>query len=77
MVKIEKDRVIRDGYLCQRRGARAKDRCFVGEPSRGEVLAVTDRTIAYHEGGKIEVMGRRKLRGREDLSMAYTPGVGS
>ena len=28
-----------------------------------------------HEGGKLEVHGTRELRTREDLSLAYTPGV--
>ncbi|WP_426567177.1 NAD(P)-dependent malic enzyme [Angustibacter sp. McL0619] len=29
----------------------------------------------YHLGGKLEVAARRPLTGREDLSLAYTPGV--
>jgi malate dehydrogenase (oxaloacetate-decarboxylating) len=29
----------------------------------------------YHLGGKLEVTARRALSGREDLSLAYTPGV--
>lgn len=40
-----------------------------------EVLAADDRTFLMHEGGKIEVISRLPLRDRDDLSMAYTPGV--
>ncbi len=41
-----------------------------------EVISVSDRTFQYHEGGKIEITPTKRLAGREDLSMAYTPGVG-
>ncbi len=34
-----------------------------------------DRTFAMHQGGKIEVKSRAPIRDRDDLSMAYTPGV--
>lgn len=30
----------------------------------------------YELGGKIEVVSRKKIETREDLSLAYTPGVG-
>ncbi|OPZ87021.1 MAG: NAD-dependent malic enzyme [bacterium ADurb.Bin429] len=40
-----------------------------------EVLEVTDRTFALHDGGKIAVCGKMPLETRDDLSMAYTPGV--
>ncbi len=40
-----------------------------------EVLSSADRTFAMHERGKIEVVSRMPLRDRDDLSMAYTPGV--
>jgi malate dehydrogenase (oxaloacetate-decarboxylating) len=39
------------------------------------VLHVTDRTFLVHLGGKIEVNGRVPVKGRDDLSMVYTPGV--
>jgi malate dehydrogenase (oxaloacetate-decarboxylating) len=35
-----------------------------------------DRTFQLHEGGKIEVRPRVPVATRDDLSMAYTPGVG-
>ncbi len=41
-----------------------------------EVYKVSDRTFLLHIGGKIEVQSKVPLRNRDDLSMAYTPGVG-
>ena len=40
------------------------------------VHRVSDRTFLLHIGGKIEVNSKVPLRTRDDLSMAYTPGVG-
>ncbi len=40
-----------------------------------EVVECLDRTFLMHKGGKIEVLARLPLRERDDLSMAYTPGV--
>jgi len=40
-----------------------------------EVINVSDRTFLMHLGGKIEVTSRVPLKTRDDLSMAYTPGV--
>jgi malate dehydrogenase (oxaloacetate-decarboxylating) len=40
-----------------------------------DVIEVADRTFEMHEGGKIEVLARMPIADRDDLSMAYTPGV--
>jgi malate dehydrogenase (oxaloacetate-decarboxylating) len=40
-----------------------------------EVVNVSDRTFLMHLGGKIEVTAKTPLKTRDDLSMAYTPGV--
>ncbi len=40
------------------------------------VHRVSDRTFLLHLGGKISVQSKVPLRTRDDLSMAYTPGVG-
>src|SRR5215212_4983081 len=40
-----------------------------------EVVDRTDRTFLMHLGGKIEQRNKQALRSRDDLSMAYTPGV--
>ena len=41
-----------------------------------EVYKTSDRTFLLHLGGKIEVTSKVPMRNRDDLSMAYTPGVG-
>ncbi|MGH3471626.1 MAG: NAD-dependent malic enzyme [Nocardioidaceae bacterium] len=40
------------------------------------VHRVSDRTFLLHLGGKISVQPKVALKTRDDLSMAYTPGVG-
>src|SRR6516225_6392722 len=40
-----------------------------------EVEHVSDRTFLLHLGGKIEIASKSPLKTRDDLSMAYTPGV--
>jgi malate dehydrogenase (oxaloacetate-decarboxylating) len=39
------------------------------------VTDFSDRTFLFHLGGKIEVRSKTPVRTRDDLSMAYTPGV--
>src|SRR5436305_6926399 len=39
------------------------------------VIDTTDRTLLLHVGGKIEMRNKHPLKTRDDLSMAYTPGV--
>src|SRR3954466_10737586 len=39
------------------------------------VVDTTDRTFLLHVGGKIEQRNKAPLKTRDDLSMAYTPGV--
>src|SRR4051794_17779522 len=39
------------------------------------VASVSDRTFLMHKGGKIEIVGKVAIKTRDDLSMAYTPGV--
>jgi malate dehydrogenase (oxaloacetate-decarboxylating) len=39
------------------------------------VVDTTDRTFLLHVGGKIEQRNKHPLKTRDDLSMAYTPGV--
>ena len=41
-----------------------------------ELLSVTDRVFDRHRGGKIEIAPKFPVLTRDDLSMAYTPGVG-
>ncbi len=39
------------------------------------VANISDRTFLMHLGGKIEIQSKVPIRSRDDLSMAYTPGV--
>src|SRR3712207_5997986 len=47
----------------------------IGAIDGAEVVDTTDRTFLLHVGGKIEQRNKSPLRTRDDLSMAYTPGV--
>jgi malate dehydrogenase (oxaloacetate-decarboxylating) len=47
----------------------------VDEIEGAQVVDSTDRTFLMHLGGKIEQRNKQPLRTRDDLSMAYTPGV--
>jgi len=40
-----------------------------------EVVHVSDRTFLSHLGGKIAIKSKIPIKNRDDLSMAYTPGV--
>ncbi len=40
-----------------------------------KILNVADRTLLIHQGGKIELKSKIPLKTRDDLAMAYTPGV--
>jgi malate dehydrogenase (oxaloacetate-decarboxylating) len=76
LVRVEGDHVVRDiTFLC---ADAAHGEAVVGAV-RGldDVLVdfVSDRTFLLHVGGKIEVRPQVPVRNRDDLSMAYTPGV--
>ncbi len=47
----------------------------VRETEGVEVERVSDRTFLMHLGGKIEMRSKIPVKTRDDLSMAYTPGV--
>jgi malate dehydrogenase (oxaloacetate-decarboxylating) len=47
----------------------------VEQAAEVELISWQDRTFAMHEGGKIDVVSRTQVVDRDDLSMAYTPGV--
>ncbi len=47
----------------------------IGSTRGAKVLDFTDRTFAMHRKGKIEQHNKYPLKTRDDLSMAYTPGV--
>jgi malate dehydrogenase (oxaloacetate-decarboxylating) len=47
----------------------------LGELQGVQVIHVSDRTFLMHIGGKIKMANKVPLKSRDDLSMAYTPGV--
>ena len=47
----------------------------IGSTRGARVLGYVDRTLQMHRGGKIAQENKYPLRTRDDLSMAYTPGV--
>jgi len=47
----------------------------IGSIRGARVMEYTDRTMQMHRGGKVSVENKYPLKTRDDLSMAYTPGV--
>src|SRR6202789_2171300 len=47
----------------------------IGAVAGARVIDTIDRTFLMHVGGKIEQHNKHPLKTRDDLSMAYTPGV--
>jgi len=47
----------------------------IGSVAGARVIETIDRTFLLHVGGKIEQHNKHPLKTRDDLSMAYTPGV--
>jgi malate dehydrogenase (oxaloacetate-decarboxylating) len=77
LVRVESDHVVRDVTVACVDGEHAE--AVVGavrELAGVHVDSVSDRTFLMHKGGKIEVNPKLPLKTRDDLSMAYTPGVG-
>jgi malate dehydrogenase (oxaloacetate-decarboxylating) len=76
LVDAGKDSVTRDLTFKARdeaHGQQIVDR--IRAVSGARVVNVSDRTFLMHLGGKIEVKGKMTVKTRDDLSMAYTPGV--
>jgi malate dehydrogenase (oxaloacetate-decarboxylating) len=71
------DRLVVDVTCSARDASHSEDIVKVVEALEGvTVHKVSDRTFLLHLGGKIEVSSKVPLKNRDDLSMAYTPGVG-
>ena len=76
LVDTTRARVVRDITISARDSAHGLE--IVARLKRlagARVLSVSDRTFLMHLGGKIEIHNKVPLRTRDDLSMAYTPGV--
>jgi malate dehydrogenase (oxaloacetate-decarboxylating) len=69
--------VVRDIAVKARDEAHAAEIADAARAVEGvEVRTVQDRTFEIHRGGKIAIAPKFPVRTRDDLSMAYTPGVG-
>ena len=76
IVKAQKDAVIRD-YTVNASNDKHSDEIVkaLKKLDGAEVINISDRTFLIHLGGKISVSNKVPLNTRDDLSMAYTPGV--
>jgi malate dehydrogenase (oxaloacetate-decarboxylating) len=76
IARVEKDAMIRDMTIFTHGAEHAEQIAKAAKQLSGvEVIHVSDRTFLVHLGGKIEIKSRMPLKTRDDLSMAYTPGV--
>jgi malic enzyme len=76
LVRVERGKKIRDvTVLADDDSHIARIVDAVREIDGVEVEHVSDRTFLLHLGGKLEVAPKTPLKTRDDLSMAYTPGV--
>src|SRR3954447_10924996 len=76
VVEIQPDIVVRD-ITFDATGRDAWDRILAAiRTVEGiKIVETVDRTFRMHVGGKIEMRNKSPLETRDDLSMAYTPGV--
>ena len=76
IVRAEKDELTRDITINTRSDDHAQTIVREVRALDGvEVVNISDRTFLLHLGGKLEVESKTPLRTRDQLSMAYTPGV--
>jgi malate dehydrogenase (oxaloacetate-decarboxylating) len=76
LVESGRDRIIRDLTVKARDSEHAVEVVNRLRKIPGvRVINVSDRTFLLHLGGKIEIRNKVPVRTRDDLSMAYTPGV--
>ena len=76
LVRVEADHKIRDVTVLADNPAHLDAILDAVRVVEGlEVVHVSDRTFLMHLGGKLEVAPKHPLKTRDDLSMAYTPGV--
>jgi malate dehydrogenase (oxaloacetate-decarboxylating) len=76
IVELTRDRVVRDFTISSRDEAHGHDIVTaVRQLGSVRVVNVSDRTFLMHMGGKIRIQNKVPVKTRDDLSMAYTPGV--
>ena len=76
LVRVERDHKVRDVTIAASSEEHIHAIVEAVRTLEGiEVEHVSDRTFLLHLGGKLEVAPKAPLKTRDDLSMAYTPGV--
>src|SRR6266536_745631 len=76
LVESGRDRILRDLTVKARDSVHGQETVNRLRQVPGvRVVNVSDRTFLMHLGGKIEIRNKVPIRTRDDLSMAYTPGV--
>jgi malate dehydrogenase (oxaloacetate-decarboxylating) len=76
LVEMTVERVLRDITIKARDSRHAHQIVDRLKSAAGvRVANISDRTFLMHLGGKIEIASKVPIRTRDDLSMAYTPGV--
>ena len=76
IIRVEGKHIIRDITVDTTDETHAEEICKAIEAVEGVIVQnVSDRTFLLHLGGKIEVTSKSPLKTRDELSMAYTPGV--
>jgi malate dehydrogenase (oxaloacetate-decarboxylating) len=76
LVESHRERVVRDITIKARDGVHGQQIVNRLKQAAGvRIVHISDRTFLMHLGGKIEIRNKVPLRTRDDLSMAYTPGV--
>ncbi len=76
LVGFAKNTIIRDITVKARDEEHSQQLITTLKKLRGvSVVSISDRVFLYHLGGKITIVGKNPIKTREDLSLAYTPGV--
>ena len=76
IVSVGKGVIVRDVTVNCRDNQHAKQLVAALNALDGfRLVHYSDRTFLMHLGGKIEVVSKAPIKTRDDLSMAYTPGV--
>jgi len=76
LVDVRRDRVTRDITIDARDDRHGREIVSKLKAVAGvRIINISDRTFLMHLGGKIEIRNKVPIKTRDDLSMAYTPGV--
>jgi len=76
LVELVRDIIVRDFTINARDEAHGQTIVTAIRRVNGiRIVSVSDRTFLVHLGGKIAIRNKVPLKTRDDLSMAYTPGV--